>query len=117
MALRIAFGTFQQDYYVALDYGRGILAPVLVIAGHLFLYGFYVLFFRFEVLLLRKRNNAQEYLLYLISAIATFVLATISVPISMGADIISLSLSHWVVSGLGSTTTFLNAGAARGSLE
>ncbi|KAK1221254.1 hypothetical protein PQX77_015945 [Marasmius sp. AFHP31] len=35
----------------------------------------------------------------------------------MAADILSLSLSYWVISDLGSTTTLLKAGVARGSLE
>ncbi|KAK1223765.1 hypothetical protein PQX77_013354 [Marasmius sp. AFHP31] len=109
--------TLQQNYFVALDYDRGILAPVLVIAVHLFLYGFYVSLFRFEVLALAKRKNAQGYLLHLVSAATTFVLATISVPISMGSDILSLSVSYWVVSGPGSEATILEANIARGALE
>ncbi|KAJ8090058.1 hypothetical protein PM082_018638 [Marasmius tenuissimus] len=109
--------TLQQDDFVALDYNHGILAPVLVTAVHLFLYGFYVSLFRFEVLALAKRKNTQGYFLHLVSAATTFVLATIIVPISMESDILSLSISYWVVSGLGSTATRLKANIARGSLE
>ncbi|KAG7094530.1 hypothetical protein E1B28_005359 [Marasmius oreades] len=64
-----------------------IVAPILITAFHLFLYGLYVLLFRIGIVVLRKWPNTRDHLVHKVSLNILFSLTSLSVPLNLVFDI------------------------------
>ncbi|KAJ8091011.1 hypothetical protein PM082_024935 [Marasmius tenuissimus] len=84
------------------DYKYSVLAPVLVTALHMLLYGLYILLFRIGILMLkrRKRERRRGYRLFQFALIPLFVLASLVAPLGLAWDILTVKTAYWTALGL-----------------
>ncbi|KAK1223463.1 hypothetical protein PQX77_013669 [Marasmius sp. AFHP31] len=81
------------------QYTHNVLPPLLITALHLFLYGLYIWLFRLGTQALRHRkqrgNESKTNRFFYLCLIGLFVLATVSVPVSLSWDILQVTVSYW----------------------
>ncbi|KAL0069360.1 hypothetical protein AAF712_003379, partial [Marasmius tenuissimus] len=84
------------------DYKYSVLAPVLVTALHMLLYGLYILLFRIGIMMLkrRKRERRRGYRLFQFALIPLFVFASLVAPLGLAWDILTVKTAYWTALGL-----------------
>ncbi|KAJ8090939.1 hypothetical protein AAF712_014926 [Marasmius tenuissimus] len=92
--------------FVEEKFAYDVLAPVLVTAIQILLYGAYILLFRigFRILQRHKREKRKGHRLAQLVLIPLFILAYLVVPINMAWDIPRLKDAYWAISGLEPST-------------
>ncbi|KAF9259308.1 hypothetical protein L218DRAFT_1059433 [Marasmius fiardii PR-910] len=78
-----------------LVFWKGIVVPTLITALGLFLYGLYILLFRFGIMMLKARPQSREHLFHKASLAILFCLSSLAVPVNLAYDIRSIAMAFW----------------------
>ncbi|KAJ8093961.1 hypothetical protein PM082_009844 [Marasmius tenuissimus] len=77
-----------------------VVTPILISSIHLFLYAIYICLFRRVLSILKARDPSADLRFHQITLILLFVLASVSVPICLVDDIMSMADSLWTYEGV-----------------